>query len=165
MDWQSGLSTNPSGKIPTTNPPLFSNSFPYRYARWGIPLIGVFSRVSGVTCETKAHIVDQKSSPRTFHKRTVSVCVSSKSYSFMKFVQTCTLYRGLPNSFRTTPTSKQRVRQRRIGHSLVTSPRAPPRERVGSGDETTRPSPSLASRTHFRKTHFLSSGSGSGLRD
>ena len=34
----SQLSTNPSGKIPTTNPPPFSNICP-RYARWGVPLI------------------------------------------------------------------------------------------------------------------------------
>jgi len=33
---QSWLSTNPSGKIPTSNPPTFSNICP-RYPRWGIP--------------------------------------------------------------------------------------------------------------------------------
>ena len=34
----SWLSTHPSGKIATTNPPPFSNTHP-RYTRWGIPLI------------------------------------------------------------------------------------------------------------------------------
>ena len=52
-----------------------------------------------------------------FHKRTVSVCVSSKSYSFMKFVQTCRLIKAYQTVFRTMITSKQRVRQRRIGQT------------------------------------------------